>query len=148
NGTIRKNVTALKPEIDDDALAAVVTKAGLGPFIDSSPKGLDAEIPANGQSLALGIRRRLALARAIAADPKIAIFDEPTEALDADGWAAVYQIMRDLSRDGVTMIVFSHDPALMRGARAVLDLNSKPTPKMVVVSESAPADPPIPVRRN
>ena len=146
NGTIRENLTSLNPQIDDEALSKIVSRAGLAPFVNSSPKGLDAEIVGNGHALALGIRRRLALARALSGAPKLAVFDEPTEALDADGCAAVYAVMHDLSQQGATMIVFSHDPALLRGARAVLDLNSKPVPKMVVVNEGS-ADQAHPVRR-
>ena len=84
----------------------------------------------NGRHLSRGIRRRLALARALATDGALAILDEPTEGLDGEGCAAVYAIMNDLVKRGRTVVVYSHDPTIVKGAAAILDLNSKPVPRV------------------
>ena len=78
NGTIRDNFLAASPELDEEGMNRVLRDAGLGPFIDESPKGLETEIANVGLSLALGIRRRLPLARATATGGRLVVFDEPT----------------------------------------------------------------------
>jgi len=134
NDTVMGNLLAANPELDEDGINRVIREAGLGPFIDESAKGLETEITDNGFALAVGIRRRLALARALASDGRLVLFDEPTEGLDAEGCAAVYAALKRLAEEGRTVILVTHDPVILKGARVVLDLNAKPSPKLVTVS--------------
>lgn len=127
-GTIRDNLLAIDENLDDEQINRVLRRAELGAFIDESPKGLETELTDNGMTLAVGIRRRLALARAIASDGKLVVLDEPTEGLDREGCAAVYKIMKELAEQRRTIIIITNDPVIQRGARLVLDLNSKPIP--------------------
>ena len=85
NTTIRDNLQAANPDMDDTAMNELARKAGLKDFIDQSPEGFDTRIENNGSNLSLGVRRRIALARALATDGMLVIIDEPTEALDAEG---------------------------------------------------------------
>ena len=133
NGSIRDNLTAANPDLDEEGMNRVLRDAGLGPFIDESAGGLDTEIVNNGYSLAVGIRRRLALARATATDGRLVVFDEPTEGLDDEGCAAVYSVLKDLAQRGCTIVVVSHDKTILGGALLVLDLNAKPVPNILTV---------------
>ena len=65
-----------------------------------------------------GQRQRLAIARALAMDPKLMLFDEPTSALDPEMINEVLDVMGDLAREGMTMIVVTHE---MGFARRVAD---------------------------
>jgi polar amino acid transport system ATP-binding protein len=65
-----------------------------------------------------GQQQRVAIARALAMDPKLMLFDEPTSALDPELVGDVLQAMRQLARDGMTMIVVTHE---MGFAREVAD---------------------------
>lgn len=65
-----------------------------------------------------GQRQRLAIARALAMDPKVMLFDEPTSALDPEMITEVLDVLTGLARDGMTMIVVSHE---MGFARRVAD---------------------------
>ncbi|MGH9291137.1 MAG: amino acid ABC transporter ATP-binding protein, partial [Acidimicrobiales bacterium] len=65
-----------------------------------------------------GQQQRVAIARALAMQPKIMLFDEPTSALDPEMIAEVLDVMRELARSGMTMIVVSHE---MGFAREVAD---------------------------
>ncbi len=130
NGTLRENLLAANEALDDRALDSLVSAAGLRAFIDESPQGLDAPVIRNGENLSLGIRRRLALARALVNDGRLAIFDEPTEGLDAEGTRQVYAVLNDLTRRGRTIVVFAHDTRAVGGAHLVLDLNVKPVPRL------------------
>ena len=65
-----------------------------------------------------GQQQRVAIARALAIDPKLMLFDEPTSALDPEMIREVLDVMRDLARDGMTMVVVTHE---MGFAREVCD---------------------------
>lgn len=140
-GSIRDNLLAADPDLSDESLDALLRRAGLGRFIDESPQGTETRLDDGGASLAPGVRRRLALARALATDGRLAVLDEPTEGLDEEGRAAVYAAMKDLSERGRTIVVFTHDPVLLRGARQVLDLNAKPKPQLLTVNVGGKARP-------
>jgi len=67
--------------------------------------------PAN---LSGGQQQRVAIARALAIEPKIMLFDEPTSALDPEMINEVLEVMTDLARDGMTMIVVTHEMGFAR----------------------------------
>jgi ABC-type polar amino acid transport system ATPase subunit len=61
-----------------------------------------------------GQQQRLAIARALTMQPQVMLFDEPTSALDPELIGEVLEVMRDLARDGMTMIVVTHEMAFAR----------------------------------
>jgi ABC-type histidine transport system ATPase subunit len=61
-----------------------------------------------------GQQQRAAIARALAMEPKILLFDEPTSALDPELVGEVLKVMRDLAKEGRTMIVVSHEMSFVR----------------------------------
>jgi ABC-type polar amino acid transport system ATPase subunit len=61
-----------------------------------------------------GQKQRVAIARALAMKPKVMMFDEPTSALDPELIGGVLEAMRDLARDGMTMIVVTHEMGFAR----------------------------------
>jgi len=129
-GTLSENIALANPELDDNQLNNVIRAAGLRPFLDSSQDGLSMVIREGGRHLALGIRRRLALARALATDGNLIIADEPTEGLDAEGRRAVYAIFQQLRSAGKTIVVVSHDQEFLKIADYLMDLGVKPTPRV------------------
>ena len=70
------------------------------------------------QNLSGGQKQRVAIARALAMDPDVMLFDEPTSALDPEMVGEVLDVMKDLAREGMTMLVVTHE---MRFAREVGD---------------------------
>lgn len=130
NGTIRENILFLTPDLDEASLNHILRASDLKSFLDQTPNGLDTMLTDNGKHLPLGIRRRLSLARGLATNGRLVVLDEPTDALDETGVKAVYQIMNDLMKAGKTIIVFSNDPKILKGASSILNLNIKPTPML------------------
>ncbi|MRN55305.1 amino acid ABC transporter ATP-binding protein [Paenibacillus monticola] len=65
-------------------------------------------------SLSGGQAQRVAIARALAMEPKIMLFDEPTSALDPEMVGEVLAVMKDLAREGMTMIVVTHEMGFAR----------------------------------
>ena len=129
HATLRENIAILNPSIQDEWLVSLLRTVGLGRFLDESPQGLERLIVNGGQQLSLGVRRRLALARALVSDGKLVILDEPTEGFDAEGLAMVSRLATELDKLSKTIIVFSSHAGVLKAEGHVLDLNHKPVPK-------------------
>ena len=80
--------------------------------------GIPEKADAAPADLSGGQQQRVAIARALAMDPKLMLFDEPTSALDPEMIREVLDVMRDLARGGMTMVVVTHE---MGFAREVCD---------------------------
>lgn len=63
-----------------------------------------------------GQQQRVAIARALAMDPKVMLFDEPTSALDPEMINEVLDVMKELAREGMTMVVVSHEMGFAKAA--------------------------------
>jgi polar amino acid transport system ATP-binding protein/glutamine transport system ATP-binding protein len=66
------------------------------------------------ESLSGGQKQRVAIARALAMNPKVMLFDEPTSALDPELVGDVLEVMKDLAREGMTMVVVTHEMGFAR----------------------------------
>ncbi|MFC6253953.1 amino acid ABC transporter ATP-binding protein [Secundilactobacillus hailunensis] len=71
--------------------------------------GLDSKFNATVQSLSGGQQQRVAIARALAMNPNVMLFDEPTSALDPEMVGDVLAVMKQLAKQGMTMIVVTHE---------------------------------------
>lgn len=146
NGTIRENIAMAAPKLEPKRLNEIIDAAGLRQFVDQSTDGMDTLILHNGSNLSLGIRRRMALARALATDGMLLIVDEPAEGLDSEGAAHVIGAMNDLVKRGRTVLAFSHDPHILRNAPYYVDLNAKPVPSLVRKPTGEAAHPGVPAK--
>jgi ATP-binding cassette subfamily C protein LapB len=118
--SLRDNLLAARPGASEADMARCLIAAGLRSFIDRHPAGLDQVLTAGGATLAPGLRRRLGLARALLIDGPLMMLDEPSEGLDREGADGVYALLLEMARRGRTLIVVTHDPVILRGARLVL----------------------------
>jgi glutamate transport system ATP-binding protein len=112
--TVLQNIALAPVKVKGIAAAAARTKAGeLLERVGIAEKA--EQYPAD---LSGGQQQRVAIARALAMDPQLMLFDEPTSALDPEMIREVLDVMRDLARDGMTMLVVTHE---MGFAREVCD---------------------------
>ena len=103
----------------------LLTKVGLSDKFDEYPSRLSG-----------GQQQRVAIARALAMQPKVILFDEPTSALDPELVGEVLEVMRSLARDGMTMIVVTHEMAFARDvASRVIFMDDG-----VIVEQSSPKE--------
>ena len=110
NMTVLKNCTVgqekvlkkSKEEAHKNAMM-YLEKVGMAPYINAKPKQLSG-----------GQKQRVAIARALAMEPEILLFDEPTSALDPQMVGEVLEVMRTLAKDGLTMIIVTHEMAFAR----------------------------------
>lgn len=140
SGSIRDNILMNNLKLSSKTISSILQRSDLKAFINTSPKGLETIIQQNGQTLSLGIRRRLAIARGLVSDGQLVIFDEPTEGLDSTGHQAVYNLLNQFVKDGKTIIIFSHDQNILKGANFVLDMTVKPVPKISRVYKIMPKE--------
>ncbi len=82
---------------------ALLDKVGLSDKVDSYPDQLSG-----------GQQQRVAIARALAMEPKVMLFDEPTSALDPEMVGEVLQVMKTLAKEGMTMVVVTHEMGFAR----------------------------------
>ena len=78
-------------------------KVGMLPYINARPSQLSG-----------GQKQRVAIARALAMEPEVLLFDEPTSALDPEMVGEVLDVIRNLAREGLTMIIVTHEMAFAR----------------------------------
>lgn len=130
--TVEQNVIeapiTVKKEKKEDVLKKgneLINKVGLGDKKDYYPSKLSG-----------GQKQRVAIARALAMDPDIMLFDEPTSALDPELVGEVLNVMKDLAKEGMTMVVVTHEMGFARevGDRVIFMDGGK------IVEEGNPED--------
>ena len=110
NMTIKKNITlapvrtGLMKQAEADELAMKLLKR----------VGLEEKADAYPNQLSGGQKQRIAIVRALAMNPKVMLFDEPTSALDPEMVGEVLEVMKELARDGMTMVVVTHEMGFAR----------------------------------
>ena len=105
-GNVIEAPTRVRRTPRDQAIArarALLDRVGLADKVDAYPAQLSG-----------GQQQRVAIARALAMDPKLMLFDEPTSALDPELVGEVLDVMRGLARDGMTMVVVTHEMGFAR----------------------------------
>jgi len=108
--TVKKNITlapvklGLKSQAEADEQAmALLERIGLADKANEYPAMLSG-----------GQKQRIAIVRALAMEPDVLLFDEPTSALDPEMVGEVLQVISDLARDGITMVVVTHEMGFAR----------------------------------
>jgi ABC-type multidrug transport system fused ATPase/permease subunit len=106
--TIAANLRLARPGATDDELADAAGRARLLPWIATLPDGLQTQAGGRGAAISGGERQRIALARALLADPAVLILDEPTASLDA---ATSEALMTDLLAvtQGRSTLLITHE---------------------------------------
>lgn len=121
HGTMGDNIRFGAPNIDDAAMRAAATAAGVTVFADGLPAGLNTVIGDRGFGLSGGQAQRVALARALASNAPVLLMDEPTAALDRDTEAAFLHALKDAAA-GRTIVVATHSAAVADIADYVVSL--------------------------
>lgn len=108
--TVKKNITLapvklglMNQEQADKRAVELLERIGLPDKADEYPNMLSG-----------GQKQRIAIVRALAMNPEVMLFDEPTSALDPEMVGEVLEVMKELARDGMTMVVVTHEMGFAR----------------------------------
>ena len=99
-------------------------------FINSDPKGINMQMTNRGEDLPFGIRKRIALARALVIGGQLVVLDEPTESIDDRGRASIYKLINELLRNDKTVIISTQDEQITQLANCIVNLDVKPSPQI------------------
>jgi ABC-type multidrug transport system fused ATPase/permease subunit len=105
SATVRENITFGAPDLPDDEVERIARLAQAHEFVERLPDGYDTVIGERGITLSGGQRQRLAIARAIAVDPRILILDNATASVDASTEAKIRLGLREAMRGRTTLII-------------------------------------------
>lgn len=125
--SVRENIRVVNGALTDTDIKNALKRAGLAPWLTALPRGLDTALGAHGTDVSGGERRRLLLARAIAAQAPITILDEATEHLDME---LARELMHGILTPGEffgtqhSVVVITHDARFKDSGYPVLDLDT------------------------
>jgi ABC-type multidrug transport system fused ATPase/permease subunit len=105
SATVRENITFGAPGLDDAAVESIARLAQAHEFVEQLPDGYDTVIGERGITLSGGQRQRLAIARALAVDPRVLILDDATASVDASTEARIRVGLREAMRNRTTLII-------------------------------------------
>ena len=134
HSSVRENIAYARPEATDDEIVSAARDASIHERILALPNGYDTIIAERGQTLSAGERQRIALARALLANPKVLILDEPTSALDEANERAIAETLVRVA-EGRTAILITHRASLARIAHQTIFLDPAKAPALAAIAQ-------------
>ena len=105
--SVHDNVAFARPDADEASVAVALVDAAAGGFVTDMPGGTDAKLGERGATISGGQRQRLAIARALVADPAVLVLDDATSAIDTEVEERIHSALRR-RRSQRTTIVIAH----------------------------------------
>jgi ATP-binding cassette, subfamily B, multidrug efflux pump len=118
-GTLESNVKLGTEWIDRAGVERSLREVGLGPYLDSQPRGIDTPVTERGSTLSVGQRQLVSFARALAHDPALLILDEATSSVDTKTELMIREALDRLLKNR-TAIVIAHRLSTIQHAQRIL----------------------------
>lgn len=111
HASIKTNIVLSEVEYDANRLNVAILAAGLNPFLQQLPQGIDTIISQEGRNISGGQRQRIAIARALYKDASLLILDEPFNELDEVAIQSMMQTFKDYANKGKIVLLVTHNRA-------------------------------------
>lgn len=118
-GSVAENLIMEREEVTDESLEIALQASRASDVVARLPQGLDSQVAERGSTLSTGERQLLAIARALAGDPRIVVLDEATASVDSGTEARIEEATRNLLA-GRTALVIAHRLSTVRRADKIL----------------------------
>ena len=122
SATIRNNIFPFQPDISDEEIDPILDNANCRRFINRMPQGIDTELSEGGTSLSSGQRQLISIARALAQNPELIIFDEATSYIDSETEQEIQTALMNLMQNR-TAIIIAHRLSTARIADRIIVVN-------------------------
>lgn len=120
--SIRSNLSLVNPSASEEQMREALRVAGALQFVDSLPEGLDTVLGRSGDTLSVGQKQRLCIARGLLRNTPVIILDEPTAALDPQTEQALVESLQSIRKDKLIVIV-AHRLSTIREADKIVFLD-------------------------
>ena len=135
DGSLKDNLIGSN-EIKEIDFRNILIEVDLFNYINSREKGLNTFLEERGETLPVGIRKRMSLARAMVNRSQLVILDEPTEGLDISGREKVINLIKNENKKNKTVIIATNDQEIINLSHVLVDMNSKPKPSIAKVKDN------------
>jgi PrtD family type I secretion system ABC transporter len=118
-GSVAENIARFSTFNNEEIIEAA-QRSGLHEEILRLPNGYNSQVGEGGRLLSGGVRQRIGLARALFRNPSIVVLDEPNANLDSKGEGDLLNALKQLKKEGVTIVLVAHRPRMLASADKIL----------------------------
>ena len=122
-------------EIRESLFNQILNDVDLTNYMNNRENGINSLMEERGETLPVGIRKRMSLARAMVNQGQLIVFDEPTEGLDKIGRESILELVKKENAKNKTIIIATNDQEIINLSNILIDMGSKPKPNIAKVKK-------------
>ena len=134
DGSLKDNLIGSN-EVTESEFVRILNEVDLANYINNRENGINTLLEDRGETLPVGIRKRMSLARAMVKQKQLFVLDEPTEGLDKIGREAVIKLIKNACLKNKSIIIATNDQEIVNMSDILIDMSSKPRPNISMVKK-------------
>ncbi len=134
DGSLKDNLIGGN-EVKESDFVRILREVDLANYINNRENGINTLLEQRGETLPVGIRKRMSLARAIVKQSQLFILDEPTEGLDTTGRETVINLIKNECLKNKSIIIATNDQEIVNMSDVLVDMSSKPKPNISMIKK-------------
>ena len=134
DGSLKDNLIGSN-EVKESEFIRILNEVDLANYINNRENGINTLLEDRGETLPVGIRKRMGLARAMVKQKQLFILDEPTEGLDKIGREAAIKLIKNERLKNKSIIIATNDQEIVNMSDILIDMTSKPKPNIAIVKK-------------
>ena len=134
DGSLKDNLIGSN-EVKESDFVRILREVDLANYINNRENGINTLLEDRGETLPVGIRKRMSLARAMVKQSQLFVLDEPTEGLDKTGRETVITLIKNECLKNKSIIIATNDQEIVNMSDILIDMSSKPKPNITMVKK-------------